>query len=106
MKKSKLIELLQSIEGDPEIMIYNGFVQDVMHIKPPQIDELVRMRTTVLKRLLKFEGKEFKGPEEWRFSTMQLEDKNPDMYEKRKIVVLESRKTGKTTFDRMGTIEY
>ena len=106
MKKNKLIELLQNIKGNPEVMIYNGFVQDVVHIRNPQIDELVRLKSSVLKKFLEFEGKEYEGPEEWRFSETKLEDKNPDMYQKRKIIILETRIAGKTTFDRMGRINY
>lgn len=32
MKKNKLIELLQQIEGNPEIVIWNGYVDDYMNI--------------------------------------------------------------------------
>lgn len=32
MKKDKLIELLQSIEGNPDIYIWNGYVEDYMDI--------------------------------------------------------------------------
>lgn len=32
MKKDKLIELLQTIEGNPDIYIWNGYVEDYMDI--------------------------------------------------------------------------
>jgi len=32
MKKSKLIEILNSIEGDPDILLWNGLAQDWMDI--------------------------------------------------------------------------
>ncbi len=28
MKKSKLLELINSIEGDPDILLWNGYVED------------------------------------------------------------------------------
>jgi len=34
MKKSALIALLNTVKGNPEIKIYNGFVDDWMNISP------------------------------------------------------------------------
>lgn len=33
MKKNKLIEILNKIEGNPDILLYNGFVDDWMDIE-------------------------------------------------------------------------
>lgn len=43
MKKNKLIELLNSIEGNPEIVIWNGYAEDYMHIDP-SIEPLVLVK--------------------------------------------------------------
>ena len=34
MKKDKLIAMLQAIEGNPDIYLYNGFVEDWVDIEP------------------------------------------------------------------------
>lgn len=39
MKKSKLIELLSQIEGDPEIKMWNGFVGDWADIDPKFVEQ-------------------------------------------------------------------
>ena len=44
MKKNKLIEMLNSIEGNPEIFLWNGYVSDYMDIdKLPVPTSLVKM---------------------------------------------------------------
>ena len=43
MKKNKLIELLLSIEGNPDVVIWNGYVGDWMDIKALEKSELVKM---------------------------------------------------------------
>ena len=106
MKKNKLIKLLQSIKGNPEVMFYNAFVEDMVHIMPPTIDEQVRLKTEWLKKFLHNEGKPYEGPEEWRYSGSKLENLNPELYQRRKIIILEARFAGKSTFDRMGSISY
>lgn len=45
MKKNKLIELLNSIEGNPEIVLWNGYAEDYMHIDPT-IETLVLAKET------------------------------------------------------------
>lgn len=45
MKKSNLIEILQTIPGDPEIKFWNGFVQDWMDID----DQIIPVELTKTK---------------------------------------------------------
>jgi hypothetical protein len=43
MKKNKLIELLQKIEGNPDIFLWNGYVEDFVDIENRLVDvELVK----------------------------------------------------------------
>lgn len=43
MKKDKLIKLLLSIEGNPDILLWNGYAMDWMDIKGLEEAELVKM---------------------------------------------------------------
>lgn len=106
MKKNDLIKLLQEIEGNPQVMIWNGFVEDVTHIYPPDVDYLIRLKAHIRKKYVEMEGKEYKGPDPWRYSSYLFEDLSSGDYEKKKIIILSARPAGKTTFDRMGKIEY
>ena len=46
MKKNKLIEILNKIEGNPDILLYNGFVDDWMDIEV-EIESHVLVKETV-----------------------------------------------------------
>lgn len=46
MKKNKLIELLNSIDGNPEIVLWNGYASDYMHIDPV-IEPLVLKKESI-----------------------------------------------------------
>lgn len=45
MKKNKLIELLNTIEGNPEIVLWNGYAEDYMHIDP-KVEPLTLVKET------------------------------------------------------------
>lgn len=105
MKKNKLIELLQNIKGNPEVMFYNGFVDDVVHIIKPVEDRLHRLKAKWVKNFLENEGNKYEKPQKWNFTTTDYFD-DKDLYEYKRIIVLEAKKMGKSTFDRVGTIEY
>ena len=38
MRKNDLIKLLQTIEGNPEIVLWNGFVGDYQNISPKLVE--------------------------------------------------------------------
>jgi hypothetical protein len=46
MKKNKLIEILNAIEGNPEIVLWNGYAEDYMHIDPTPVP-LMLVKETV-----------------------------------------------------------
>lgn len=53
MKKSKLIDMLSKIEGDPDILFYNAYVDDWMDFEPRVVDEqLTRMSFEYYKDLI------------------------------------------------------
>lgn len=41
MKKNKLIELLQSIDGNPDIYLWNGYVDDYVEIDPRFVESIL-----------------------------------------------------------------
>ena len=131
MKKNQLIELLQSIEGNPEIMIWNGLVNDVMHIQGVGNDRLYKYSKEHIYSQLKYSQhelksisdglpkdteKELKQQAERLFKKAKYEYPNPYLdpadygswYSKRTkpILVILAAPTGKTHADRLGTITY
>lgn len=120
MRKNDLIKLLQDIKGNPEVVIWNGFVDDYHHI-----DAEVTPLTLV---------KETREFVEWSITAEQhgvpptkaelddamtyrkWEEPNPYVkpeeferwYGKKKKVlyVLQGKRRGKQSWDRMGTLEY
>lgn len=55
MKKSKLIKLLNEIEGDPDVMIWNGYADDFNPIDAVEQDILYKESVEHLIRCLKHE---------------------------------------------------
>lgn len=94
MRKNKLIELLNSIPGNPDIVIWNGFVGDIQDID-----------SEIVERELVKHTKE----QEWDFpNPFVKEDEFKYWYgnRKKKIFLLQMKERGKTFFDRSGKIEY
>ena len=56
MKKSKLLALLDSIDGDPDILLWNGFVDDWQDIDTkPVFDTLSKPTFNHIKRMVEIE---------------------------------------------------
>lgn len=56
MKKSKLLALLNSIDGDPDILLWNGFVDDWQDIDTaPVFDTLSKPTFNHIKRMVEIE---------------------------------------------------
>lgn len=111
MRKNKLIEMLQEIPGNPEVMLWNGFVQDVVPIdKSIELVELVRDEKEYFCWLMEREGateadiKMFLRKREWTINDFMLS--KADKKDIKKVYVLQARHTGKKQFDRVGTMEY
>lgn len=111
MRKNQLIEMLQEIPGNPEVMLWNGFVQDVVPIdKSIEHVELVRDGKDYFCWLMEREGateediKMFLRKREWTINDFMLS--RADKKDIKKVYVLQARHTGKKHFDRVGTMEY
>jgi hypothetical protein len=127
MKKSKLIELLQTIEGNPDIMLWNGIVGDVMDLKP-NLGAVRLVKQTLAFYLEMCRLQDCRDKNDWSYQMPQEEvERLTDLYKsfeyeensyvyqedidkgnyKQKIVyVLDAKLTGKTSYSRSGDISY
>lgn len=118
MKKSALIELLQGIEGDPDVAVWNGFVSDYMDIATEIVPlELVRIKKFMLKSLMEKDLKRQVADDELDKAYDNHKPDKPNSYftEEQKSIYYDNVSTvyllnlsprGKTAWDRHGTIHY
>lgn len=130
MKKSQLIEMLNAIEGNPEIKIWNGYVEDFMDLDPTPVPvRLVKMTEEHLLEMVRLEqcmdtGADratfklsdadiadtkrcYKQYHDWELNQFVTdEDIKSKAYKARKIIMLNPKARGKKTFDRIGVMEY
>lgn len=124
MRKNQLIEILKNIKGNPEIMIWNGIVEDVQPIAKEVVEcklyklsfegykERVNLQRVYRENLPELLDDELKALYK-RHKIGQYEafnyyppDDNDKAYNKKTVFVLEPKVTGKTHFDRLGAITY
>ncbi len=128
MRKNKLIEVLSSIKGNPEIVLWNGMVGDWMDISPKLVEgDLVRQSFDNYVSHIEFEEKRhlndfnYKLPEKeveylkktyrkhykWEHNDFVTgEDVSSGRYELKRIVYINAKLRGVSTFDRLGNIDY
>ncbi len=124
MRKNQLIEILKNIKGNPEIMIWNGIVEDVQPIGKEVVEcklfklsfegykERVNLQRVYRENLpelpddkLKVLYKKHKIGQYEAFNYYAPDD-DDKAYNKKTVFVLEPKVTGKTHFDRLGAITY
>jgi hypothetical protein len=128
MKKNKLIALLNSIEGNPDIVLWNGFVNDYQDISTELIDDVL-VKRTLQEYLQHVELERARDAKDWdrklsddeiialtkrynQIAKWELNDyiTEDDIKQKRysakKIVFLQAKLRGVDTFDRLGTLRY
>lgn len=129
MRKRELIRLLNMVEGDPEIIIWNEWVGDWMGIKNVQSTHLYRLkfRNFVESIRLYYARKESEktGIYDPEYSLSESESvksrtfyrrdcqwsdyvdsKNLDKYTRKRVLLLVPKLRGITTWDRSGTVSY
>lgn len=126
MKKNELIAILENIKGNPEIKLWNGFVSDWQDIDkiPVSIDifkhsleshiNTARMSGYSYRKsprdLSAEEVKELKKG--WKHINYEInefvtkEDVKLKRYKRKKIVLLQPKIKGISTFDRLGDVNY
>ena len=110
MKKEKLIELLLSIEGNPEVKIYNGYVEDYMGIHDPRKVSIHRMSNKKRIRLVNLEREsegllptnKLEKEDEWKLIKENYDD------ESKSIILLQPKTRGLVSYgaDSSGDLKY
>lgn len=132
MKKSELIKKLNEINGDPEVLVWNGFVGDYQKVSS-NVEETILFKEctdSIFKNLvfeemknrksfdelpedlmvkLRAEAKEYASKREWELRNLHFDDETAKRVygkNKKKVVILELKNRGKEAFDRLGTFSY
>lgn len=128
MKKSKLIEMLSKIEGDPEIKLWNGYVGDWMDISPSLVEtdlvkqtlkdwlEACRLEECIDRKDWTYQmpaeevadlTKRYPKLHKWEINPyVTLEDVKKGRYSLKKIMILQAKVKGEKHYDRIGEISY
>lgn len=128
MKKSKLIELLTSIEGNPEIKLWNGLVDDWVDLRPEIVTiDLVKQTQEHWLEMIRIEAcrdsrdwdyqlpaeevarlkKEYNKVCQWEDNSyVTEEDITAGRYKVKAVKILQAKPKGAQSWDRMGTISY
>ena len=132
MKKDKLIALLQEIDGNPDIYLWNGFVDDWVDIEPSLVKtEFVKHSKSHVAGLIRLQYMQQVGTFElteqqeaevsdivensynkhykaWDLPNRYVNDEQfKQWYDKKKVVYLMNTKTkGVTYSDRIGDMRY
>lgn len=128
MKKSKLIEMLNRLEGDPEIKLWNGMVGDWMDIDKELVpSDLVKQTLAHWLEMCRVEAckdrrdwdyqmpaeevarlkKDYNKVNTWELNPyVTLEDVQEKRYSLKNIYILNAKTKGVKSFDRLGEIDY
>jgi hypothetical protein len=127
MIKSKLIKLLQNIKGNPDIMLWNGIVGDVVDLKPNLVEvSLVKQTQAFYLEMCRL--RDCRDRKDWNYQMPQdkverltehyktfkyeenpyvyKEDIDKGNYQQKIVYVLDAKLTGKTSYSRCGNIDY
>ena len=120
MRKKDLIKILESIHGNPEIMLWNGIVEDVMHIKNITPKLMEKTKFSYYEKGCKLEAYKDGSPEptldelkenyKKYASKFELVDPyfpiNKKMYTYKTVYVIDAKPSGKVNYGRGGNISY
>lgn len=131
MKKKALIELLESIPGNPDVVMWNGYVGDFNNISKNIVEsELVKLSLEhITERMMYSEMRERKTwelpedvvekikkeallafkEEQYELPNQFLDDKQYKSWygkNRKKVLIISPKLRGKSTFDRLGDIDY
>lgn len=125
MRKQDLIKYLQSIKGNPEVLLWNGFVGDWHRITPStmKLSKLTKeyfMESCRLERCIDTKDWEYQLTEkELQYYAqsyarqvyehnefIEPEDLKRKRYKQKQVIMLQGKRRGIKTFDRIGDMEY
>jgi hypothetical protein len=126
VKKSKLIEILNSLPGNPDVMLWNGLVGDWMDIGDISPGDLVKMTFEHYMEMVRLET--CSDLRDWTYQLNETErdelralwlrfawESNPYVtmediaqkrYQMKKIFFISAKLRGETHHDRLGEISY
>ena len=125
MRKNDLIAYLQSIKGNPEVLLWNGFVSD-WHSIEPCITKLTKMNKKYFLEFRRMERcidtknweyqltaeelqqaeKSYSNHEYEYDEFVDQEDLKEKRYKQKQVIMLQGKPRGVKTWDRLGNIEY
>lgn len=126
MKKNDLIAKLQKIKGNPDVVLWNGFVGDYQHLAEPSEGDLVKQTKEYyleMNRLqdardakdwdLQLSSEEIKELESI-YNTFSYEHNNyvtedhikKKRYKKKRVVFISAKLRGETSYGRGGDLKY
>ena len=128
MKKNTLIKLLQDIEGNPDIVVWNGFVEEYQHIDTDLLQcELVKETVEFREKNLITEwylnnqsaiipidelsklAKNLYKKDDWKLPNPYITKEEFKQWygnKRKKVVILNLKKRNKTHSDRTGKLRY
>lgn len=127
MRKNELIKLLSEMDGNPEIMLWNGYVQDYMAVDGLVEGDLVKQTWGHYLEMCRLE--ECCNRKDWTFQHTEddiaklhkcylkhvnwecnnyvcADDVTQKKYKRKRVVYVAAKTRGKTMHDRLGTVEY
>lgn len=129
MKKNKLIQILKNMKGNPDIKVWNGYAgdwQDFDLVEQELVKESEEFIRWWIEAEWKQENKNSIIPEdvqkeldeiitrrvkerEWDFPNHYVSEENMERWygkNRKRIFLINAKLRGKSTFDRMGDINY
>lgn len=111
MRKNQLIKLLQELPGNPEIVLWNGFVGDYHPVGNLTEGKLVKHSVDhyKLRGLDETEAKKAFKKQAWEIPNDFVEEsemKNWYGNHQKTVYYIEAKLRGKTTYDRCGSMSY
>ena len=118
MRKNELIKRLNNIPGNPEVVIWNGYVEDYQQLSPTIKEaELVKLSKEFLAAFLSLNhttphqediDRAFRN-QQWTFPNEFTNEEERQLWygnHKKRILVLSGKLRGMTSHDRLGKIHY
>jgi hypothetical protein len=128
MKKSKLIEMLNALPGNPDIKLWNGMVGDWMEIDPVLVhQDLVKQSLEHWLEMCRLEDcrehkdwdyqmpaeevarltKSYNRVHQWEMNPyVTLDQIKKKQYKMKPILLMQPKPRGVKSFDRLGDISY
>lgn len=127
MRKEQLIQLLQDLPGNPEVVLWNGYVGDFMNISGVVESDLVKINKRHFLEMCRLEKCRdhkdwneqlttaetehslecYKRNYEWEVNEfITADDIKEKRYNRKRVVYINAATRGKTMHDRLGPVSY